>query len=153
MKRKFSFLIAILIIFMIQLNCVSAYNNYNSDISNSYSCGVNAQGSGYLLTGIPVILVKVVHIAYMALMIATPVILVIFGMIDLVKAVTSGKEDDIKKAQGTFIKRLIAGALVFFVFVLVKLLVNFVGADKGSSSVIKCADCFLNENECKLVKG
>ena len=152
MKKKISFLIAILIVFMVQLNYVSAYNNYNSDIGNSYSCGANAKGT-YLLTGIPVIIVKVVHIAYMALMVAAPVILVIFGMIDLLKAVTSGKEDDIKKAQGTFIKRLIAGALVFFVFVGVKLLVNFAGADKGSSRVIKCADCFLNKKECKLNKG
>lgn len=151
MKKKISFLIAILIVFMVQLNCVSAYNNYNSDIGNSYSCGANAKGT-YLLTGIPVIIVKVVHIAYMALMVAAPVILVIFGMIDLLKAVTSGKEDDIKKAQGTFIKRLIAGALVFFIIVIVELLVSFAGDSDNKNSIMGCAKCFINGASSKGCK-
>ena len=60
----------------------------------------------------------------------------------MVKAVTSGKEDDIKKAQGTFIKRLIAGALVFFVIVIVKLLISFAG--DFTSPMTKCMDAFLN---------
>ena len=54
--------------------------------------------------------------------IAVPIILIIMGSIDFVKAISSQKEDDIKKAQGMFIKRLIMGALVFFIFVIVKLL-------------------------------
>ena len=52
-------------------------------------------------------------------------------MIDLGKAVISQKEDDIKKQQNVFVKRLIAAALVFFVFAIVQLLVNLV--DDGNS--------------------
>ena len=44
-----------------------------------------------------------------------PVILVIFGVIDFVKALSSQKDDEIKKGQQTFIKRLIAAVIVFFV--------------------------------------
>ena len=80
-----------------------------------------------------------------------PVILVLFGMIDLMKAVIAGKEDEIKKNQMTFVKRLIAAALVFFVFVIVKLLVSFVADD--STKIMNCVNCFINgpgTNTCAL---
>ena len=41
----------------------------------------------------------------------------------------------------TLVKILIAGALVFFVFVIVKMLVSFVADDDG---IMNCANCFLN---------
>ena len=57
----------------------------------------------------------------MVIQIVVPVVLVVMGMITLVKAVTSSKEDEIKKAQMSFVKKLIAAALVLFIFVIVKL--------------------------------
>ena len=48
-----------------------------------------------------------------------PILIIVLGMLDFSKAVFAGKEDNMKKAQSTFIKRLIAGVLVFFVPVLV----------------------------------
>ena len=81
--------------------------------------------------------------------VAIPVIIVIFAMIDLIKAITAGKEDEMKKAQGVVIKRLIAGALVFFIFAIVKLLINMV--DKNASGIIDCMNCFIN-NSCKALK-
>ena len=93
-----------------------------------------------------------VHNIILVIQIAVPVLLVIFGMIDLVKAVTSGKEDDIKKAQGTFIKRLIAGALVFFIIVIVELLVSFAGDSDNKNSIMGCAKCFINGASSKGCK-
>ena len=46
-----------------------------------------------------------------------------------------------------FIKRLIAGALIFFVVVIAKLLISVV-ADSSSANIIECIDCFLS-NSCK----
>ena len=92
---------------------------------------------------------KIPHTVYMIVLtiqITVPILLVIFGMIDLVKAVSSGKEDEIKKAQNTLIKRLIAGVLVFFVIALVKLLINFTdGFGDNEKSMNKCLDCFLSD--------
>lgn len=67
------------------------------------------------------------------LQIGIPIVLIILGMIDLGKAVIASKEDEIKKAQGMLIKRLIYAIAVFFVVTIVTLVFGiFVqsGADK-----------------------
>ena len=74
--------------------------------------------------------------------IVVPVLLVIMGMIDLMKGVTAQKEDEMKKGQQIFVKRLISGALVFFVFTIVQLIVSFV-ADDEEANIMTCASCFI----------
>ena len=59
-----------------------------------------------------------VHIIILVIQVVSPVLLVIFGMLDLTKAIIAGKEDEIKKNQMVFVKRIIAAVLVFFVFVI-----------------------------------
>ena len=61
-----------------------------------------------------------------------PLLLVIFGMLDLGKAVIASKEDEIKKGQQMFIKRLVAAVIVFFVVAVVKLVVNIAAANSQS---------------------
>lgn len=56
--------------------------------------------------------------------IGIPILLIVFGMLDLGKAVMAGKEDDMKKAQGSLIKRCIYAVAVFFVVTIVILLFN-----------------------------
>ena len=58
--------------------------------------------------------------------IVVPVLLVVLGSMDLLKGVWAQKEDEIKKGQQTFIKRLIAGVLIFFVYAIVRLLISAV---------------------------
>ena len=70
------------------------------------------------------------------------------GMLDLGKAVISQKEDEIKKQQGIFVKRLISAALVFFVFAIVQLLVNVISSDSDAST--NCANCILNNKDCSV---
>lgn len=89
---------------------------------------------------------KTVSTIITAIKVLVPVLLVIFGMIDLVKGITAQKEDDIKKGQKTLVKRIIAGAIVFFVFSGVQLLISFVG-DDDKKNIMTCAKCFIN-NEC-----
>jgi len=55
-----------------------------------------------------------------------PVIVIVLGILDFIKAIGSDKDDEMKKAQKRFITRLIAAALVFIIpliieFVLVKM--------------------------------
>lgn len=75
---------------------------------------------------------------------AVPVLLIIWGMLDLGKAVMAQKEDEIKKGQQTFVKRLIAAALVFFVVVVVKLVVGMVGGTDVATGAGSCFDIFVN---------
>ncbi len=72
--------------------------------------------------------------------IIVPIILVVMGAIDFLKAISSQKEDDIKKAQSTFIKRLIMGALVYFIIVIVKFIISIIGND---DSIWGCVECFV----------
>lgn len=70
-----------------------------------------------------------------------PILLILFGMIDLGKAVMAGKEDEMKKAQGTLIKRFIYAVAVFLVVTLVTFVMDIVsnsGAKTGTQSWLEC---------------
>ena len=57
-----------------------------------------------------------------------PIGLIVYGLLDLGKAVIASKEDEMKKAQGTLVKRCIYAAAVFLVVNLVVFITGFVGA-------------------------
>lgn len=78
--------------------------------------------------------------------IVVPIILIIFGMLDLAKSVTASKEDEIKKGQQTFIKRLIAAVIVFFVIQVVQIVVNFASGE--DENIVNCFNCFVNGKDC-----
>lgn len=120
-------------------SCV--YDNFNENI---VSCGNNT------LTDLPATIPKIVSIAYVLIQIIVPVILVIVGSIDLIKAITAQKEDEIKKKQQIFIKRLISAALIFFLFVIVKFVIS-VAADSTNAGLFDCVECIIKNND-KCVK-
>ena len=120
-------------------NTACIYHNYSS---STVSCGIG------LIDKIPSAVPKVISIGYTLIQIAVPVVLVIFGSLDLFKGITAQKEDEIKKGQQTFIKRLISAVLVFFVFVIVKFVIS-VAADASNSEILDCAECFI-QNKCTV---
>jgi len=75
--------------------------------------------------------------------IAVPIILIVMGSIDFMKAVMAGKEDEIKKNQSAFIKRIIAGVLVFFVPIVVRVFLDFLNV-----STSPCLECIINVSKC-----
>lgn len=102
------------------------------------------------ISGIPEKIPSLTSDIVFIIQIVVPIILVIVGTIDFVKAITAGKDDEIKKGQQSFIKRLIAGALVFFVIVITKFLVSVVNDSSDSANIASCMDCFLSgEENCK----
>lgn len=60
--------------------------------------------------------------------IVIPILVVIFGMIDLGKAVVGSKDEDIKKAAKQLLMRFIAGLVIFFIPELVKALFGLLGS-------------------------
>ena len=70
-----------------------------------------------------------------------PVLLILFGTIDLAKAVIAGKEDEMKKAQSTLIKRVIYAVAVFLVVTLVTFLMSYV-ADTGVADTNSWKSCW-----------
>lgn len=91
----------------------------------------------------------IVNISYYVILVfqvAAPIVIVIFGMFDLVKSVMSGKDDEIKKGQATFLKRLIAGVMLFLVITITKVMLNIFAGD----GIVECVNCFLNgANSCR----
>lgn len=68
------------------------------------------------------------------LQIGVPIALILFGMIDLGKAVIAGKEDEMKKAQSTLIKRVIYAVVFFLIITIINLVMNLV-AGTGASGL------------------
>lgn len=84
-------------------------------------------------------------IAITAIKVVIPVMLIIFGMLDFGKAVTSGKEDEIKKQMITFIKRAIAAVVVFFVPTIVGMLMQMVQSSvKDANDICGYSVCIKN---------
>ena len=147
MKKIFVIFVIFVIfsMFMIQLTVVNAEDNinlegevYHNMETEVVSCGNN------MIEGMPISVPRVVNVVYLIIQISVPVILVVIGLITLMKSITSSKEDDIKKAQLAFIKKLITGAIVFFVFVIMKIVVSVAADANKSADIIDCANCFLN---------
>ena len=99
------------------------------------------------VTGIAAKIPELTSFCITIVQIAVPIILVIVGSLDFFKAITSQKEDEMKKSQNIFIKRLVLAAVIFFVIVIAKVLVSVI-ADSSSANIIECMDCFLSNN-CK----
>ena len=91
---------------------------------------------------VPDTLFNVVATIIRGIKIVVPILLIIFGMMDLAKAVMAQKEDEIKKGQQTFIKRIIAAVIVFFVITIVQMIISFVSND--NDDIGSCFKCFVN---------
>ena len=87
---------------------------------------------------------------YTLLKIFIPVILIVKGSLDMFKAVSAQKEDEMKKAQKKFTQRLIAGCIALLSFIIVETVVNFIDNKTGNNNAMDCVNCFIN-NKCKTV--
>ena len=90
---------------------------------------------------------RIMSFAINLLKIGTPIILILTGILTLVKAVAASKEDEIKKAQSTLIRKVIASAFVFLVIVIVQFVILKVADSSDTSGITSCLSCFLN-NDC-----
>ncbi len=91
---------------------------------------------------------QILSFIFNLLKIGTPIILIIVSIISLVKALAASKDDEIKKAQHSLIRKLIAGALVFFIASIVQLVISIVADSSETENVSTCIDCLLN-NDCE----
>lgn len=103
--------------------------------TGEYTCGT----TNFVFSGTFPYLVST---AILLIKIAVPILLIVFGMLDLGKAVVASKEDEIKKGQQMFIKRAIAAVIVFFVIQIVQIVVRFVSGN--DESISNCFNCFIN---------
>ena len=134
--KKIIYCLSFALLFFFSISFAEAANTYQKVLC----------GSDYIPYAIP----QAVKIIYSILKIVTPIIIIVFGMIDFLKAVMAQKEDEMKKGQQTFVRRLIMGALVFLVFFFVEIIIGFVAPKEENQSMWNCVDCFINGN-CTVV--
>ena len=84
----------------------------------------------------------IIHTIITLIQYGVPLLLIMFDMLDLGKAVVASKEDEIKKGQQMFIKRLIAAVIVFFVVSVVELVVGLAANDDGG--IKDCINAIVN---------
>ena len=90
---------------------------------------------------------ELISFAVNLLKIATPIILVIVSIITLIKALTNSNEDEIKKAQKSLIRKIVAAVMVFFVISIVQFVTMKVADSSETDDISSCLSCFLN-NDC-----
>lgn len=90
---------------------------------------------------------------FFILKIVVPIILIVMGSIDLAKAVAASKDDEIKKAVGSLVKRAVLGVLIFFIPTILNFVVELIGGDdiydENSGTFGRCTYCMLNPGECR----
>lgn len=139
MKKKIWLVVLIVFLLMIFVPNVNAASvSWLS--SEKVSCGT--------VGNIPAKVPEFISLFILVMQIIVPILLIIFGSIDLAKGVMAQKEDEIKKGQQAFIKRLITGIIVFLIVAIVKVLVSVVaGGTENRKSIVDCINCFIN-GEC-----
>ena len=104
-------------------NCIDACINLSKDLSAlEIQKGLQNPYDDKSKCNVGTAIVSMVYNVLKWLKYIAPALVIIFTMLDFIKAIASQNDDDMKKAQGKFVKRLIVAALLF----LLPLIINFV---------------------------
>ena len=96
---------------------------------------------------------QIVGIILLVFKIVIPILLIVWGMLDLGKAVVAAKDDEIKKATKSLAFRAIAGILIFFIPTLVSVIIGMISNFSSSGAMDDyniCRACISSPygNEC-----
>ena len=82
--------------------------------------------------------------------IVIPLLLILFGMIDLGKAVVASDKDAIKNSTTSLIKRAIAAIVIFFLPTIISAVFGIVSGFSGDvkGEYNKCAKCISDPKNC-----
>ena len=97
------------------LHLTEAISELEGNSSNTGECGF----SGRLMVWISNILRWIKYLL--------PVAVIVLAILDFIKAIGADKDDEMKKAQGRFVKRLIAAALVFIIPLIIEFILDKMG--------------------------
>lgn len=113
------------------------------DVLTTYSCG------GFNNFQVDGILINLVHTAVVIIQIVVPIMLIIFGMIDMAKAVASQDDKVQKEAGAKFVKRIAFAILVFLMVAIVRTVFTIIGGQlngdgTSENNVSGCISCFIS---------
>ena len=141
MKKKITKLSLLFLTLILAFNNVYAKECVEGEREYVY-CGSGADK----VTGIPKSIPEITSFIVTFLQIIIPVILIIMGMIEMVKAIVDGNPDNISKSKGKLIKKFIAAIIAFFVVTLSTTAIELIAFNNEKSTFVSCMDCYLNNN-------
>ena len=111
-------------------------------MSSLFQIGIGGASGGACQGLEPLVRIIKGLIKYVAIII--PIALMVYGVVDLGKAVIASDEKEVKAAQSRLIKRVIYAVVIFLVPALVSLVMNIValGADQGETDTTSWASCW-----------
>lgn len=120
----------------------SKYKNFYDEKDKSYyKCGN--------LTRIPKGVPKFTNLLYKLVKVIVPIILVVMGTSDFLRAVSANDEKSMDETPKRFARRIGAAVLIYFVMTMVQLVIKVIDTD-NKSSVLSCAKCFISsEKKCE----
>lgn len=139
MKKKHLYILLFILGLFIFLNPVMAASTSIDD-----PCGENGVKLALRIVGYAIFAVKII----------VPIVLIIYGTIDVSKAVTNGA-DSLQKNLVQFAKRCIAAILVFMAPGIINGIFNLIidGYEDSTGSEYKmCFTCLFNPNDCEVKK-
>lgn len=80
--------------------------------------------------------------------IVIPLLVIIFGMIDLGKAVVASKDDEIKKAAKSLGMRVLAGIIIFFIPTIVGFAFGLADGFNEDGDYSVCQTCITSPESC-----
>ena len=94
---------------------------------------------------------QVVGYILLVVKIVIPILLIVWGMLDLGKAVVAAKDDEIKKSFKSLIMRCIAGVCIFFLPAFIDLIFGWVDGWETTyqGSYEECFKCIWDVGSCK----
>ena len=141
MKKKHLYILLFVLGLFVFLNPVMAATT-TTTIDNP--CGENGVKLALRIVGYAIFAVKII----------VPIVLIIYGTIDVSKAVISGA-DSLQKNLVQFAKRSIAAILVFMAPGIINGIFNPIidGYEDSTGSEYKmCFTCLFNPNDCKVTR-
>ncbi len=112
-------------------------------MSSLFQIAIGGSGGGACQGLEPIVrIIKNGVLKYVCILI--PIALMIYGIIDLGKAVIASDEKEVKAAQSRLIKRVIYAVVIFLVPSLISLIMNIValGADQSETDTTSWASCW-----------
>lgn len=80
--------------------------------------------------------------------IVVPIVLIIFGIVEMLKAATANDDKVMKEAQSKLIKRIVYAVLIFFIVAIVQLVFSTLGkanVSEAKNDIPACISCFTSD--------
>lgn len=95
---------------------------------------------------------RIIAYLIMVIKILVPIVLVVTGMYSFFKATIDSDDSATKNAVNLFIKKLITGAVIFFIPTIVTACFNIIsGYDKTKLKFTECGKCITSVKECNTL--